>query len=69
MEKTNKLETKNTIGRLIINGKDISECIYAYEIKQRAGELPEVIVKARPRNIDMIINELKEVVVIKEETK
>ena len=62
----NKLETNGIIGKLIINGKDISDSVCEYEINQKAGELPKVMIKATPKNIDLILEELNEVVVVKE---
>lgn len=56
-----KLINNGTKTTLIIDGKDISQYVHSYEIKQDGGDFPQLKIEIFASNLDIITNELKEI--------
>lgn len=58
--KKSEIKTNKQYGRLILNGLDISKNITKYIVMHEAGERPQLIIYCRPENLDLILNDLKQ---------
>lgn len=54
-----EIKNQNSITHIYFNGVDISEKITSFELKQKGGKYPELIIRCNPDNMQLLLEKVE----------
>ena len=54
-----EVKNENSITHIYFNGVDLSEKITSFELKQKGGEFPELIIRCTPDNMQLLLKKVE----------